>query len=71
MSGVMLRIYIAVKICKKSANHVQVCFTEKVGSNCLKFPDCGHVYCRDCMAQYITVQINNGQVYNNTKNNTL
>lgn len=44
----------------------EVCFTEKIGSSCIKFQDCSHVYCRDCMAGYFTVQISNAQVNNLT-----
>jgi len=44
----------------------EVCFTEKIGSSCIQFKDCGHVYCRDCMAGYFTVQISNAQVNNLT-----
>ena len=40
----------------------QVCISEKLGSLCLAFHDCGHVYCKDCMAGYFEVQIQEGNV---------
>ncbi|CAH1778616.1 unnamed protein product [Owenia fusiformis] len=39
-----------------------ICFSEKYGGQCLKFYDCGHVYCQGCMAGYFEVMINDGNV---------
>ena len=39
-----------------------VCFTEKLGSLCIKFKGCDHVYCKGCMKDYFTVQIKDGSV---------
>ena len=40
----------------------QVCFMEKLGALCLKFHDCDHVYCKECMKSYFEVQIKEGNV---------
>ncbi|KAG7154428.1 E3 ubiquitin-protein ligase RNF14-like, partial [Homarus americanus] len=32
----------------------KVCFADKLGTNCLEFWPCRHVYCKDCMASYFT-----------------
>jgi len=39
-----------------------VCFEDKLGRKCTQFEECGHVFCRDCMAEYFRVQIREGQV---------
>ena len=39
-----------------------VCFEDKLGKKCTRFEDCGHVFCRDCMAEYFRLQIREGQV---------
>ena len=39
-----------------------VCFNEKLGSQCMKFSGCNHVYCNDCMTAYFKVQIAEGNV---------
>ena len=41
-----------------------VCFAEKLGSICMKFPNCNHVYCSDCMKEYFRVQIGEGMMNN-------
>ena len=40
----------------------EVCFSDRIGSHCLKFIGCGHVYCRDCMTSYFTEKISSGAV---------
>ncbi|KAG9348049.1 hypothetical protein JZ751_004069 [Albula glossodonta] len=37
-----------------------ICFSQKLGSDCLCFRDCQHVYCTACMSEYYTVQIREG-----------
>ena len=39
-----------------------VCFLEKFGSVCIQFPQCKHVYCKECMKDYFTIQISEGSV---------
>ncbi|KAL4659747.1 E3 ubiquitin-protein ligase RNF14 [Arapaima gigas] len=39
-----------------------ICFTEKLGSGCLCFKECGHVYCKACMSEYFQIQIRDGNV---------
>ncbi|XP_018601528.1 E3 ubiquitin-protein ligase RNF14-like isoform X2 [Scleropages formosus] len=39
-----------------------VCFSEKLGSDCMCFRDCDHVYCRACLAEFIALRIRDGQV---------
>lgn len=42
----------------------EICYIDKVGSQCVRFVGCNHVYCRDCMSQYLTVRIRDGAVSN-------
>lgn len=39
-----------------------ICFSEKLGSQCVKFPQCDHAYCTECVTGYFLVQINDGSV---------
>ena len=39
-----------------------VCFNEKFGSVCVQFPQCKHVFCKQCMKDYFTIQITDGSV---------
>lgn len=39
-----------------------ICFVEKLGSNCLCFKDCQHVYCKACITEYFQIQIRDGNV---------
>ncbi|XP_031754655.1 E3 ubiquitin-protein ligase RNF14 isoform X1 [Xenopus tropicalis] len=39
-----------------------ICFSEKVGSECTHFKKCEHIYCNACLKDYYTVQIQDGQV---------
>jgi E3 ubiquitin-protein ligase RNF14 len=39
-----------------------VCFFEKLGELCIQFNECEHVFCKECMAGYFEVQINDGSV---------
>ncbi|KAG8439211.1 hypothetical protein GDO86_005437 [Hymenochirus boettgeri] len=40
-----------------------ICFSEKLGSECTYFKDCQHVYCNSCLKDYFIIQINDGQVH--------
>ncbi|XP_067951531.1 E3 ubiquitin-protein ligase RNF14-like isoform X2 [Watersipora subatra] len=46
----------------KSVWPCAVCFDEKLGLESFRFYDCGHVYCKDCMASHFTVRIDEGEV---------
>ncbi|XP_048851387.1 E3 ubiquitin-protein ligase RNF14 isoform X1 [Brienomyrus brachyistius] len=39
-----------------------ICFAEKLGSICLNFKECAHVYCRACLGEYFQIQIRDGNV---------
>ncbi|MFT7809305.1 E3 ubiquitin-protein ligase RNF14-like isoform X2 [Arapaima gigas] len=39
-----------------------VCFSEKIGSDCLQFRDCDHVHCRTCLSEFFAFRIRDGQV---------
>uniref|UniRef100_A0ACB8EJE3 E3 ubiquitin-protein ligase rnf14 n=1 Tax=Sphaerodactylus townsendi TaxID=933632 RepID=A0ACB8EJE3_9SAUR len=39
-----------------------ICFSEKLGSECMHFMDCRHVYCKACLKDYFEIQIRDGQV---------
>ena len=41
-----------------------VCFSEKLGKQSMKFTPCGHIFCQDCMKSYFEVQISEGQMSN-------
>ncbi|XP_045622435.2 E3 ubiquitin-protein ligase RNF14 isoform X1 [Procambarus clarkii] len=40
----------------------KVCYMDKLGVNCLEFWPCRHVFCKDCMASYFSVQISEGNI---------
>lgn len=40
----------------------KVCFIDKLGQSCIEFWPCRHVYCKDCMAAYFSVQISEGNI---------
>ncbi|XP_062976738.1 E3 ubiquitin-protein ligase RNF14 [Elgaria multicarinata webbii] len=40
-----------------------ICFSEKLGSECMYFMDCRHVYCKACLKDYFEIQIKDGQVH--------
>ncbi|XP_066600300.1 E3 ubiquitin-protein ligase RNF14-like [Prorops nasuta] len=42
----------------------KICFTEKVGERCTKFMPCSHVFCKECMTNYLEVRIKDGAVIN-------
>uniref|UniRef100_A0A4W5RPZ8 RBR-type E3 ubiquitin transferase n=1 Tax=Hucho hucho TaxID=62062 RepID=A0A4W5RPZ8_9TELE len=37
-----------------------ICFMSKLG--CSQYRECGHIYCNECMSEYFTVQIRDGNV---------
>lgn len=39
-----------------------ICFVEKLGSSCLCFKGCQHVYCKACISEYFQIQIRDGNV---------
>ncbi|XP_017276852.1 E3 ubiquitin-protein ligase RNF14 [Kryptolebias marmoratus] len=39
-----------------------ICFVDKLGSNCLCFKECQHVYCKACLTEYFEIQIRDGNV---------
>ncbi|XP_030068271.1 E3 ubiquitin-protein ligase RNF14 [Microcaecilia unicolor] len=39
-----------------------ICFSEKLGSECMDFKECQHVYCSACLKDYFEIQIKEGQV---------
>lgn len=39
-----------------------ICFSEKLGSDCVLFKECRHVYCRACVSEYFHIQIRDGKV---------
>lgn len=39
-----------------------ICFCEKLGSECMYFLECRHVYCKACLKDYFEIQIRDGQV---------
>ncbi|XP_072923315.1 E3 ubiquitin-protein ligase RNF14 [Hemitrygon akajei] len=39
-----------------------VCFFEKLGTDCMYFKECQHVYCKACLKEYFEIQIHDGNV---------
>lgn len=39
-----------------------VCFTGYLGSDCVKLPECGHIFCRGCLSEFCKVLIKEGNV---------
>lgn len=39
-----------------------VCFMGHLGSDCVKLPECSHVFCRGCLTEFCKVQITEGNV---------
>ncbi|XP_076117218.1 E3 ubiquitin-protein ligase RNF14-like [Mytilus galloprovincialis] len=46
----------------RSLFECKVCFCDRTGSQCINFYECDHVYCKECMKEYFTVQIGEGNV---------
>ena len=49
-----------LKIMHKKMIHCQICFEDKPGTQCMKFQDCHHIYCKQCMASYFEIKISEG-----------
>lgn len=47
---------------EKTSHTCKVCFGEKLGSICTRFPTCNHVYCKECMKNYFEIKIADGMV---------
>ncbi|KAL1023377.1 hypothetical protein UPYG_G00040070 [Umbra pygmaea] len=43
------------------AHDCGICFMSKLG--CSQFRECGHVYCNECMSEFFTIQITEGNVH--------
>merc|ERR1719300_1864580 len=52
------------EIFSTTLNSCDICYTDKVGSQCVKFVGCDHVYCKECMSGYLNVRIKEGAVSN-------
>ena len=42
----------------------RVCFNEKLGKECKRLMICTHIYCQDCISQYIDAKIDAGDIMN-------
>uniref|UniRef100_A0A8C5WI46 E3 ubiquitin-protein ligase RNF14 n=1 Tax=Leptobrachium leishanense TaxID=445787 RepID=A0A8C5WI46_9ANUR len=52
------------KKCFDSKSYMcNICFLEKLGSECMYFKVCHHVYCNICIKDYFVIQIKDGQVH--------
>lgn len=50
------------KIFASTVFQCNVCFEDDFGSNAIQFLPCKHVFCKECMKDYFTVQIKDGSV---------
>ncbi|XP_064134197.1 E3 ubiquitin-protein ligase RNF14-like isoform X1 [Loxodonta africana] len=50
------------KCFNKKAYPCNICFCIKLGTECMYFLNCKHVYCRVCLKDYFEIQIKDGQV---------
>ncbi|GAB6026474.1 E3 ubiquitin-protein ligase rnf14 [Chamberlinius hualienensis] len=50
------------KLFAMSVHFCNVCLEEKSGTLCVRFKDCGHVCCKECVKTYFEVQIVEGKV---------
>lgn len=48
----------------KSLYTCKICFTDKLGEHCIKFLPCSHVFCKNCISDYVEVKIKDGSVQN-------
>ena len=42
----------------------KVCGEDRAGADCVRLMRCGHIYCRNCLTNYYTVLIRDGEVQN-------
>ncbi|CAK9809698.1 E3 ubiquitin-protein ligase RNF14 [Anthophora quadrimaculata] len=42
----------------------KICFVDKLGKNSTQFSPCGHIFCKDCISDYLEVRIKDGNVQN-------
>ncbi|XP_028841640.1 E3 ubiquitin-protein ligase RNF14-like [Denticeps clupeoides] len=50
---------------KEFAGHVhdcEICFTQKYGLECHRFTGCGHVFCKECICDLMSIHIKEGRV---------
>ncbi|XP_049588317.1 E3 ubiquitin-protein ligase RNF14 isoform X2 [Syngnathus scovelli] len=52
----------AQKVFARTVHDCAVCFVSYLGSECIKIEECGHVFCRACLAQFCRLQITEGNV---------
>ncbi|XP_061682128.1 E3 ubiquitin-protein ligase RNF14-like isoform X2 [Syngnathoides biaculeatus] len=50
------------KVFQSTIYNCAVCFMSYLGSECVQIPECGHVFCRACLAEFCKVQITEGNV---------
>ncbi|KAM6151180.1 E3 ubiquitin-protein ligase RNF14-like [Rhynchocyon petersi] len=48
---------------EKKAYPCNICFSIKGGSECMRFLECKHVYCRECLKGYFEIQIMEGRIH--------
>ena len=51
-----------LRLCCDGCFVCKVCFTDKQGSECMKFNKCNHVFCNECMKGYFESQISSGNI---------
>lgn len=49
---------------KKNFYNCKICFTETLGENCIQFSPCTHIFCKDCISNYLQIKIKDGCVKN-------
>lgn len=47
---------------EKEGHTCNVCFSDKLGSQCIRFENCLHVFCKECTRSYFEIQIKDGSV---------
>ncbi|KAF7407221.1 hypothetical protein HZH66_001758 [Vespula vulgaris] len=48
----------------KSLYTCKICFTDKLGEHCIKFLPCSHIFCKNCISDYLEIKIKDGSVQN-------
>ncbi|XP_075394594.1 E3 ubiquitin-protein ligase RNF14-like [Tenrec ecaudatus] len=51
------------RVFNKKVYSCTICFSTKLGSDCMYFLNCKHVYCKGCMKEYFEIQIKEGRVH--------